>query len=449
MAAVDADGGIIASPEKRRLSEVRKGFTSFTDGDVLFAKITPCMENGKSAIAAGLNNAYGFGSTEFHVLRPESGILSEWLFYFVRQASFRRRAKANFAGTAGQLRVPTSFLEAHPVPLPPLAEQQRIVAEIEKQLTRLGAGVAALKRARAALRRYRASVLKAACEGKLVPQDPSDEPADQLLRRILGERRAKWEADLRAKGKDPSKAKYEEPVGPATAGLGALPVGWEWASLSQLLEAPLTNGRSVKDYPGGFPVLRLNAIRKGNVDLTQQKAGAWTREEANAYLVHAHDFLVARGNGSLDLVGQGGLVREGPGDVAFPDTMIRVRVNPSLFNPDYLRTVWNAPFIRKQVETSARTTAGIYKINQQLMHRFILPLPPLAEQERIVAEVERRLSVVEEMEATVEANLKRAERLRQSILKRAFEGKLVAQDPADEPASVLLERIRAGRGQRV
>ena len=110
MAAVDAESGTIASPETRPLSKVRKGFTSFAESDVIFAKITPCMENGKAAIARGLVNGLGFGSTEFHVLKPERGIISEWLFCFVRQFQFRQDAKASFAGTAGQLRVPSSFL---------------------------------------------------------------------------------------------------------------------------------------------------------------------------------------------------------------------------------------------------------------------------------------------------------------------------------------------------
>ena len=113
------------------------------------------------------------------------------------------------------------------IPLPPLPEQRRIVAEIEKQFTRLDAGVAALKRVQANLKRYRASVLKAACEGRLAPQDPADEPADRLLARILAERRAKWEAE------HPGK-KYVEPAAPVTDGLPELPVGWCWASVEQI-----------------------------------------------------------------------------------------------------------------------------------------------------------------------------------------------------------------------
>lgn len=115
---------------------------------------------------------------------------------------------------------------AENIPIPPLREQQRIVAAIDEQFTRLDAGVASLKRARANLKRYHAAVLKAACEGCLVPQDPNDEPASVLLKRILRQRRAAWAADLRKKGKDPDKAKYPTPKPPDTAELPVLPPGW-------------------------------------------------------------------------------------------------------------------------------------------------------------------------------------------------------------------------------
>lgn len=127
MAAVDEVFGAIQDRQERPFFDVRKGYTAFRDGDVLFAKITPCMENGKAAIATGLVGGLGFGSTEFHVLRAKETVLPEWLFYFVRQPSFRREAKRNFTGTAGQQRVPTTFLSSVAIPVPPLTEQRRIV----------------------------------------------------------------------------------------------------------------------------------------------------------------------------------------------------------------------------------------------------------------------------------------------------------------------------------
>ena len=339
------------------------------------------------------------------------------------------------------------FSDSH-IPIPPLPEQCRIVAEIEKQFTRLDASVAALKRVQANLKRYRASVLKAACEGKLVPTEAEFaraegrdyEPAGRLLERILAERRARWEAQEKRRGK------YEEPVVPDASALRELPEGWVWATVDALLIEPLSNGRSVKTASGGFPVLRLTALRQGQIDQSEFKNGAWAAQEAERFLIQEGDFLVSRGNGSIKLVGIGGLVGPVQTPVAYPDTLIRFRLHPEIAITFFAR-LWNSSMIREQLESMARTTAGIYKVNQQDLSLCVIPLPPFVEQHRIVAEVERRLSVVQQAEGAVEASLKRAGRLRQSVLKQAFSGKLVPQDPNDEPAAALLERIRGGAGR--
>ena len=127
IAAVSEVSGSIESASVRRFADVKKGYTSFADGDVLFAKITPCMENGKAALAHGLAGGRGFGSTEFHVLRGGESVLPEWLYYFVRRESFRREAKRTFTGTAGQQRVPAAFLENAAIPVPSLTEQRRTI----------------------------------------------------------------------------------------------------------------------------------------------------------------------------------------------------------------------------------------------------------------------------------------------------------------------------------
>lgn len=127
MSAVDEHSGIISKSETRVFAEVAKGYTSFREGDVLFAKVTPCMENGKAAIARNLENGFGFGSTEFHVLRPTEAVLPEYIFSFIRQKAFRDRAASAFVGTGGLQRVPPDFLSRVKIPLPTLPEQQRIV----------------------------------------------------------------------------------------------------------------------------------------------------------------------------------------------------------------------------------------------------------------------------------------------------------------------------------
>lgn len=131
MAQVDDVAGTMDVSSEKHLGEVRKGYTYFAEGDVVFAKITPCMENGKSAIARGLKNHIGFGTTEFHVLRPGPLVLPEWLHLFVRRSELRESAKSNMHGAAGQQRVPVDFLTDSDIPIPPLDEQRRIVKRIE------------------------------------------------------------------------------------------------------------------------------------------------------------------------------------------------------------------------------------------------------------------------------------------------------------------------------
>ena len=376
-------------------------------------------------------------------IRTQAGVPSRFVLYGLRATEDDLRSKAT--GTTFQA-IRGDVLRSHPFPLPPLPEQRRIVAAIERHFTRLDAAVASLQRAQSNLARYRASVLKAACEGELVSTEAhlakserrDYEPADRLLARILAERRARWQAQAK-----PGR-KYKEPVAPDTSSLPELPEGWTWATVEQLIVEPLTNGRSVKTAGEGFPVLRLTALQEGEIDETEHKIGKWTAEQAAPFLIRKEDFFVSRGNGSIRLVGIGGLVREVESAVAFPDTMIRFRLSEFVLK-QYFSRVWNSSVVRTQVEASARTTAGIYKVNQRDLAAMSIPLPPLAEQRRIVAEVERRLSAIQQAEAAVEANLARAERLRQSILKQAFSGKLVPQDPDDEPASALLDRIRAER----
>ena len=409
-------------------------------GNTLFSTVRTYLKN----IAIVLPEFDGqVASTGFCVLNPGDEIDPKFVFYHAVSDDFISVLNPLQRGTSYPA-VRDDDVLAQRIDLPPLPEQRRIVAEIEKQFTRLDASVAALRRAQANLKRYRASVLRAACSGELAPTEAElaraegreYEPAGVLLERILAERRARWDAQEKRRGK------YKEPAAPDTSDLPPLPEGWAWATVDALIIEPLSNGRSVKTASGGFPVLRLTALRQGIIDQSESKNGAWTAQEAERFLIREGDFFVSRGNGTIKLVGIGGLVGPVQTPVAYPDTLIRFRLHPEVMTT-FFTHLWNSAAIREQLESKARTTAGIHKINQQDLSICWIPLPPLAEQRRIVAEVERRLSVIQQAGAAVDASLQRAERLRQSILKRAFCGELVPQDPDDEPASVLLERIRA------
>jgi len=200
--------------------------------------------------------------------------------------------------------------------------------------------------------------------------------------------------------------------------------------VADLVAEPPCNGRSVQTRENGFPVLRLTAMRGGRLDTAECKGGAWSREEAEPWLVRPGDFFIMRGNGSLDRVGSAVVATTVGTEVAFPDTMIRLRTREDLVDPRFLLLAWNSPRLRRQIESSARTTAGIYKINQSALLSYVIPVPPRSEQGPIVAEVDRRLSVMDELERVADVALVRCARMRQSLLQRAFEGQLVPAAPS-------------------
>lgn len=176
---------------------VKKGFTKFQNKDVLFAKITPCMENGKSCVIDNLLYNIGFGSTEFHVLRCSENLLNKFIYFIISSVSFRKLAKMKMTGAVGQQRVPADFLKTFPISLPTLPEQERIVEEIEKKFAKADKMSEVVEKSLKFAEQLKQSVLKKAFEGKLVPQDPNDEPASVLLARIKTEK----QQNEKAKGK--------------------------------------------------------------------------------------------------------------------------------------------------------------------------------------------------------------------------------------------------------
>ena len=262
MKRVEELSGKIDLSETKQFSELkRKSYTPFRDGDILFAKVTPCMENGKIAIARDLKNGIGFGSTEFHVIRLLDKQSRQFFFFYFLQQKFRQEAKRAMTSGVGLLRVPTNYMRKVRLPLPPLLEQQAIVVKIEELFTKLDAGINALHKAQSQLKRYRQSVLKAAFEGKLteawrVEHQEEIEPAFVLLECILKERREKWEAkrleQMKAKEKMPKndkwKTKYKEPVVSDTSNLPELPKRWTWATLEEVSELnPRIDKQSIDD----------------------------------------------------------------------------------------------------------------------------------------------------------------------------------------------------------
>jgi type I restriction enzyme S subunit len=396
-------------------------------GDLVFARTG--ATTGKSFLIGDCPEAV-FASYLIRV-RVSADVDSRYLSAFFQSPDYWGQIEGGKRGI-GQPNVNGTVLGEVQFPVAPLPEQRRIVAEIEKQFTRLEAGVTALRRVQANLKRYRAAVLKAACEGKLVPTEVERlkaegrslknlESGETLLQRILAERRKNWTG----------RGKYKEPAAPDTANLPPLPEGWTWASPEQLSAAdlyslaigPFGSNLKVSDYTdSGVPLIFVRNIRAGNfakakeVFVTENKAA-----ELKAHQVSGGDILVTK-------------MGAPPGDAClYPVTAptavitadcIKFRPSPLIPEKRFFVCALNSLIVKPQIADITKGVAQM-KVSLGRFEGIALPLPPLAEQTRIVAEVERRLSVVEELESVVSANLQRATRLRQSILQRAFAGELI------------------------
>ncbi len=305
------------------------------------------------------------------------------------------------------------------LPVAPLDEQQRIVAEIEKQFTRLDAGVGSLKRVQTALKRYRASVLKAACEGGLVPteaelarkENRSYETGEQLLRRILKERRESWKG----------KGKYKEPSSAQIVDLPQLPKGWTWTRLEQLgfTFGGLTKNPERSKLKNQLPYLRVANVYANELRLDDIECIGVEDSELAKLLVRVGDLLIVEGNGSKAQIGRLAIWNGAIDPCVHQNHLIKVRsVEPRM--PKWILHWLQSPIGRQFVELVASSTSGLYTLSVSKVGDLPIALPPLAEQQRIVAEVERRLSVTEEFEAVLNANILRATRLRESVLQGAF-----------------------------
>ncbi|MCK6521313.1 restriction endonuclease subunit S [Myxococcota bacterium] len=363
---------------------------------------------------------------DMKALTPDEGVDAVFVAYFLVSSGSRiiRECAKNGTTVAS---IEFAALKGVSIGIPPIQEQRDIVAAIEAHFSRLDAAEQGLKRVQAKLKHARASVLKAAVEGRLVPTEAAlaraegrrYEPGSALLARVLAERRARW-AERGERGK------YKEPVAPETEGLPELPEGWVWASCDQAGDILLGRQRAPQYLKGisPRPYLRVANIRDNWIDWRDVEEMDFSDEHFAKYRLESGDILLCEGQ-SPELVGQSAIYRGERPNVCFQKTLHRFRPLIGGPTPEFAQIVFRAWVMNRVFMRRASITTNIAHLTLEKLRAAPFSLPPLAEQARIVAEVDRRLSVLDQVEALVGRSLTRCASLRQSILKRAFEGRLV------------------------
>ena len=426
---------------------------------VLLCKINPRINR---VWVTGNHSEYRkIASTEWIPFFPLSGIDSRYLAYFLRQNYVRDYLAANASGVGGSLmRIRAAILQDLAFRLAPRAEQSCIAEKLDELFSDLDAGVAALERVRDKLKRYRASVLMVAVEGTLTADwraAHSDvAPASELLKRILVERRQHWEEEQIRKFEENGKVlpknwrtRYKEPIVADTAALPPLPGGWCWATFDQIgeIQGGLQKSPARVPIESHFPYLRVANVHRGVLDLSDLYRFELTNEELKRLRLEPGDILIVEGNGSRTQIGRCAIWSGEVENCVHQNHIIRLRPLSGM-RSTYIDVFLNSPIGQARIQNVASSTSGLYTLSVGKIRRLPIALPNAVEQDAIAGSVEELLSVIDHLEVGIDAKLKTAQGLRQAILRRAFTGRLVLQNPSDEPASELLKRIADEREAR-
>jgi len=429
LSARNVNHGQVIFDEYRFISEesfeTEHARTRVTPGDVL---LTIVGTIGRSAVVPEGASPFAL-QRSVAVLSPKEDLLPKFLSYQLRSPLIQRHFETHARGTA-QKGVYLKTLGETPVLVPPLDEQREIVAEIEKQFSRLDEAVANLKRVKVNLKRYKAAILKAAVEGRLVPTEAelarregrSYETGAQLLQRILETRRSQWKG----------KGKHKEQTTPDTAELHQLPGGWVWCAVDQVFEK-ITDGEHISPnmVPVGVPLLSAKDVLDAGVEFDDAKYVS----DIDAMTFRSRcdpdrgDILIVSRGATIGRACRVNVDRE----FCLMGSVILMKPHQYV-DPSYLLISLKAGYFLTRLTGISGSTA-----QQAIYIRDIrpleLPLPPLAEQQRIVAEVDRRFSLVREVEAEIATNLQRAQALRRSVLASVFASGDVRLSSVANPAS--------------
>ncbi|MHC8399537.1 restriction endonuclease subunit S [Pseudomonas sp. MDT1-17] len=384
--------------DDRNWGDIKKAYTNFKDGDVIFAKVTPCFENGKAAFVEGLPNGIGAGSSEFFVLRPcNEEISAKYLLALVKSRGFMREGALNMTGAVGLRRVPKHFVESYPMLVPPAVEQVRISQKLDEVLDQVDTLKARIGVIHALLKRFRQSVLVAAVSGRLTEE---------------------WRRTF---------CEFEE--GPVSLKLSDVAL--------EIVDCPHS---TPKWQSHGKKCVRTTEFSPGFLDVD---AAGFVSEETFAERTKRTkptegDILYAR-------EGTVGIACSIPPNVeiCMGQRMVLIRAGTRV-HPTYLLHTLNSEITLSKVRSLIMGSTAP-RVNVKDLKNFEILVPSLEEQTEIIRRVEQLFAVADQLEGKVVSAKSRIDHLTQSILAKAFRGELVPQDPNDEPASVLLERIKAQR----
>ena len=417
------------------------GFTD--DEDMAFKGELPVVLFGDHTKSIKfVERPFAVGADGIKILKPSSCYDIKFFFYLLNSLQIPDRGYSRHF----------QFLKKFDLPIAPLNEQKRIVAEIEKQFSRLDEAVENLKRVKANLKRYKASVLKAAVEGKLTEEWRGKhldvEPADKLLERILAERRKRWEeaelAKMMARGKEPKddkwKKKYKEPVGPGKQNIDSLPNDWVIVTLDQVSAInPCIDKKGIPEYlEVSFVPMPEVGAENGYINVKNTRPFAEVKKGFTNFL--EGDVLFAKITPCMEN-GKMAVVPKLSNGYGFGSTEFHV-IRPFYgVTPYFIYYFVSNLSFRKEAAHRMTGAVGQKRVPVTFLIETVMSLPPIKEQEQIIKEAQRRISTIDRVDSMIEISLKHADRLRQSILKKAFSGELVTQDAGDEPVEELLNRI--------
>lgn len=451
MSAVSEITGTIEEKQIREYKEVKKGYTSFIEGDVLFAKITPCMENGKAALAEGLLNGFGFGSTEFHVFRPKQVADNRYIYHMVRSKLFRAQAKAVMTGAVGQQRVPKAFLEEYPLALPPIPEQKRIVTKVESLLSKISEAKQLIEEARETFAQRRAAILAKAFRGELTKNwrksNTEVENASKLLRRIVSQRRNTFEdacnKALEEGAKKPKKnfkdvileEKWRPPFD--------LPDTWTITNIDFLAHVTKLAGFEYTKYikledNGEIPVVRAQNVQMGRFVEENIK---YISKETSDFLERSQLFgreilmvFIGAGTGNVCMV---------PRDKRWHLAPNVAKIDIDGVVPEYVCYYLQSPIGLENTLSWAKATAQP-SLSMETIRKIAVILPPVEEQREIVNRINSLMKLTEKIESNFNQAVEQIDNLIPLVLNQAFRGELGTNDSLEESVLRLLEEVVLG-----